>query len=165
MASYTPTPVPTSDFTKDNMYSSMTYHGLNVLVNGSVIGRIQSWNPASRTRTVTHKWELSKDNFGRPVDLIPSKAEGYSITIGRIEVWEAELEIACGYATVWTDLIDQNYPFVFTEQIYHGDTLYRSWDYPACWFTDFGLDAASSDGDGAYLLNATVNHLPRTRTK
>jgi len=169
MASLTPygtasTQVPTMDFSKTGMFTSKTYHGLSILVDGNVIGRIQSWAPDARTRTAVHKWELSANAFGRPVDLIPSKADGYSISVGRIDVWEQELEIVCGYGTVWSDLIDQNYPFVFTEQLYHGADLYRSWDYPSCWFTSYAEQSSEAEGDGAYLITAQIMHMPRVRT-
>lgn len=169
MASLTPfgtasTVVPTMDYSKNGMFTSKTYHGLSILVDGKVIGRIQSWAPDARTRTAVHKWELSANAFGRPVDLIPSKADGYSISIGRIDVWEQELEIVCGYGAVWSDLIDQNYPFVFSEQLYHGSDLYRSWDYPSCWFTSYAEQSSEAEGDGAYLITAQVMHMPRVRT-
>jgi len=169
MASSTPTsstanPVPAMDFSKEGMFSSKTYHGLSILVGGNVIGRVQSWAPDARTRTAVHKWELSANSFGRPVDLIPSKADGYSISIGRIDVWDAELEKVCGYGSVWSDLIDQNYPFVFTEQLYKGDKPYRTWIYPSCWFTSYAEQSSEAEGDGAYLITAQVMHMPRTRT-
>lgn len=169
MASLTPmgttdTQVPRMDYSKDGMFTSKTYHGLSILVGGQVVGRIQSWAPDARTRTATHKWELNADSFGRPVDLIPSKADGYSISVGRIDVWDAEIELACGYGAVWSDLIDQNYPFVFSEQLYRGNELYRSWDYPSCWFTSYAEQSSEAEGDGAYLITASVMHMPRIKT-
>jgi len=163
------TQVPAFNYSKDGMFTSKTYHGLSILVNGNVIGRIQSWAPDARTRTAVHKWELSANAFGRPVDLIPSKADGYSISVGRIDVWEQELEVVCGYGegTAWTDLIDQNYPFVFSEQLWKGGwntTLYRSWDYPSCWFTSYAEQSSEAEGDGAYLITAQIMHMPRIRT-
>lgn len=168
MASSTPTgtsatQVPSMDFSKEGMFTSKTYHGLSILVGGNIIGRIQSWAPDARTRTAVHKWELSANAFGRPVDLIPSKADGYSISIGRIDVWGAELEMACGYGAMWSDLIDQNYPFVFTEQLNKGTQVYRSWHYPACWFTSYAEQSSEAEGDGAYLITAQIMHMPRIK--
>jgi len=170
MASLSPfgtpgTQVPSMDFSKNGMFTSKTYHGLSVIVNGNVIGRVQSWQPGARTRTVTHKWELSANAFGRPVDLIPSKAEGYTISMSRTEVWDAELERVCGWGTVWRDLIEQQYPFVFTEELYKGTELYRSWDYPSCWFTSYSDEGAQVDGDGAYTVTGEIAHMPRRKTK
>ena len=159
------TQVPSMDFSRDGMFTSKTYHGLSLVIDGNVIGRIQNWSPAARTRTVTHKWELSANAFGRPVDLIPSKADGYNISIGRTEVWSQELEMVCGYGSVWRDLMEQNYPFVFTEQLYHGSDLYRSWDYPSCWFTSYSEEGATVDGDGAYVVTGEIAHMPRIRNK
>ena len=170
MASISPygtasTQVPSPDYSKDGMYSSKTYHGLNIIVNGNIIGRIQSWAPGARTKTLTHKWELSANAFGRPVDLIPSKADGYTISISRIEVWEQELERVCGYGAVWLDLMDQNYPFVFSEQLIKNTELYRSWDYPSCWFSSYTEQGPTTDGDGAYVVDGEVMHMPRIKTK
>jgi hypothetical protein len=164
MASATPySVVPTMDLTKEGMFTSKTYHGLSILVGGNIIGRIQSWQVGARTRTVTHKWELSKDTFGRPVDLVPSKTDGYTISVSRIDVWNKELEIACGYDTVWSDLADQSYPFVFDERLYEGSELYRQWTYPSCWFTSYSEEAATSEGDAYYSISGEISYLPRTR--
>ena len=162
---YSASPVPTMDFSKDNMFSAKTYHGLNICVGENVIGRLQTWGPGARTRTVTPKWELSKDNFGRPVELVPSKSEGYSISIGRIEVWQNELELALGYSAMWSDLIDQNYPITLSENLFKGTELMRSWSYPACWFTSYSEEQITSEGDGYYQVTAEITHLPRTATR
>lgn len=161
---YTPTPVKDFDFSRDGMFTAKTYHGLNICVNETVIGRVQTWGTGSRTRTVTPKWELSKENFGRPVELVPSKAEGYTLSIGRIEIWNNELEIALGYGAMWSDLIDQNYPITLSERLYKGTQLMRSWSYPACWFNSYSEEQITSEGDGYYQVTAEITHLPRYNT-
>ncbi len=174
MASVTPykavgeeNPVKALDYTKDALAganTAKTYHGLCILVDGKTIGRIQTWGPGARTRQVTLKWELSRFTFGRPVELVPSKADGYTISIGRIEVWQNELELALGYDARWSDLIDQNYPITLTESLYKGTSLQYSWSYPACWFNSYSEEQITSEGDGYYQVTAEVTHLPRYQT-
>lgn len=165
MASATPVPTMYSSKEQSSVFTAKTYHGLNILVDSTVIGRIQSWNPSAHQRTVTHKWELSKANFGRPIDLVPSKSDGYSISMSRLDVWESELERVLGYGAVWSDLIDQNYPITLTEVLYRGaDSIYTSWDYPSCWFSNYQVSEYGAEGDGYVTVNADVAHLPRVKT-
>lgn len=164
MASVSPVPTMYSNKDQSEVFTAKTYHGLNILVDGQVIARIQEWSPAARSRTVTHKWELSKDNFGRPVDLVPSKADGYSLSVTRLDVWSKELEIVLGWGAAWKDLIDQNYPIVLSEQLYQGDNVYRTWEYPSCWFSNYNETGYSSEGDGYVTVQADIAHLPRYET-
>ena len=155
---------PSFDYSKPGMPSTKVYHGLTVVVDGNIIGRIQTWTPAGKTRTATHKWELSKSTFGRPVDLIPGRSEGYTISMQRVEVWDQEIEIVFGYGSTFSDLMDMTYPFQAQEQWFKGDDLYKVWVYPSCWFTSLQEEGPSADGDGIVMCSAEIMHLPRVRT-
>lgn len=170
MASVTPygsnvnnTSVPSMDYSKKGMPDTKTYHGLTIVVDGNIIGRIQTWNPTARTRTITHKWELSRVTFGRPVDLVPGKADGYSVSMSRTEVWGQELEIVFGYGTVFSDLMDMTYPFSVQEQWWKGENLYRIWLYPSCWFSSITEEGPSADGDGIVNASGEIMHLPKIK--
>lgn len=147
---------------------SMVYSGLTIAVgaqDGSpqAIGRIQSFQRDASTRQMTMKWELNKDTFGRPVDIIPGKADGYSMSIERIEIWEQEFEIALGYPFVFSDLMDMRWSVDLYEYRYRGNELYRLWKYPNCWINSLSDGQPSSEGDGAYTASASLNFLPRIR--
>lgn len=148
----------------------ITYSGLTIAVGGAdgkpqAIGRIQSWNRDAMTRTMTMKWELSRESNGRPIEIVPGKADGYSISIERIEIWEQEFEIALGYPFVFADLMDMRWSVDLLEYKYRGDELYRLWKYPNCWINSLSEGQPSSEGDGIYIASASLNYLPRIRIK
>lgn len=148
----------------------ITYSGLTIAVGGQdgkpkAIGRIQSWQRDAMTRTITPKWELSKEANGRPIELVPGKADGYTITIERIELWEQEFEIALGYPLVFSDLMDMRWSVDLFEYKYRGNELYRLWKYPNCWINSLSEGQPSSEGDGIYIASAGFNFLPRIRIK
>lgn len=142
--------------------ATKTYHGVVIVVNGNVVGRIQNWNPQMYTREGSHVYELNNLTFGRPVDYVPSINTGYTISASRTEVWYEEFEIALGYPAVWADLIDQDQPFACEEYIFRGQTVYRSWLYRGCWFQDKNQDAFDAQGDAKVKVNATINFVSRT---
>lgn len=147
---------------------AMTYAGLTLAVGGQdnaikAIGKIQSFQRDAATRTITQKWELNKDTYGRPVDQVPGKADGYSMSLERIEIWEQEFEIAMGFPFVFADLMDQRWAFDLYEYRYRGNELYRLWKYPQCWINSLSDGQPSADGDGIYQASATLQYLPRIR--
>ena len=88
-----------SKFPGGGANASKVYHGISIVADDQIIGRISSYQDSAKTRPAVHKWELSHQTFGRPVDLIPGKADGYVISITRSEIWDQEIEIALGYVT------------------------------------------------------------------
>jgi hypothetical protein len=142
--------------------TTKSYHGLTIQVNNRVVGRIRSWNPQPYGREGNHVYELNVDSFGRPVDYVPSVATGFTISFSRVDLRSEELEIALGYGDqVWDDLTDQTRPFTIDEFLYRGQSLYRHWQYRGCWFQDRNEDAAESQGDAIYMVNATVAYIQR----
>ncbi len=142
--------------------SAKTYHGLTIQVNNRVIGRITSWQPTAYSRDGVHIYELNVDSFGRPVDYVPGVATGFTIAFSRVELWTEEIEIALGYGSlVWDDLTDQTRPFTIDEFLFRKDVLYRHWQYKGCWFQDRNEEAATSQGDAIYTVNATVAYIQR----
>jgi hypothetical protein len=147
------------------------YHGMDIAVeygsNRYRIGRIQSWAPQARTRQAVHKYELSSATWGRPVDLIPGRSEGYSISMSRVEVWGQEVEKVFGLVdptTLFRDLMDMRWPVTLYEYLYRGDgdaKLYTLWQYPQSWITSYGESEYSAEGDGIITVNLELMHLPR----
>jgi len=144
--------------------TAKTYHGLTIQVNNRVIGRIKTWQPTAYSREGSHVYELNVDSFGRPVDYVPGIATGFTLAFTRVELWTEEIEVALGLtsaSTVWDDLTDQTRPFTIDEFLFRGTTLYRHWQYRGCWFQDRNEDAADSQGDAIYTVNATVAYIQR----
>ena len=84
---------PSLDYENHRNYTPdvMTYAGLTLAVGGAdgqykAIGRIQSFQRDAMTRTLTQKRELNKDTFGRPIETIPGVADGYTMTMERLEI-------------------------------------------------------------------------------
>lgn len=144
--------------------TAKTYHGLSIVVNGKIIGRIQSWNPQMYSRDGSHIWELNHLTFGRPVDYVPSVNRNYSVSCSRVEVWNQEFEIALGFAAVFADLIDQDKPFTIQEFLFRGTQVYRTWQYLGCWFADRNEAEFGAEGDAKVISNANINFVSRIRT-
>lgn len=149
------------DFNADGSVSSKTYHGATIVVNDKIIGRISSWNPQVYSRPGTHVYELSYRTYGRPIDYVPGRSEGYTASISRTEVWNEELEITLGFGAVFADLADQDRPWTTHEYLFRGYDVYRLWKYSGCWFQDKNEDAYSTDGDSIVRLTATVAFVSR----
>lgn len=157
--------VPVLDMSKAHAPTSQTYHGVALMVNGQIIGRIQNWQVSGvYQRTVTPVRELNYQTFGRVVDLVPGINEAYTATAQRVEVWNEEFEKACGYANVFTDLLDQTFPFSVQEIWKRGNKIYRISNYLGCWFTAKDHDAWSPDGDARVTVNATISFVSKTIT-
>jgi hypothetical protein len=142
----------------------MTYHGISIVVEGNVVGRITSFARTPYTRAGTHLYELNHATFGKPVDYVPGQATGFTITATRVEVWRQELEVALGFGSVWNDLTDQTRPFRVQEFLYRGTIPYRVWTYLGCWFQDRNEDAFTPEGDAIIRANATIAYVSRIRT-
>ena len=163
------------DFANHNSILPQTkiYHGMDICVyynsNNYRIGRLQSWAPQQRTRQAVHKYEINSSTFGRPVDLIPGRAEGYAISISRVEVWGQEIERILGLTSgtqLFRDLMDMRWPITLYEYLYRGDgLLYSLWQYPSCWITSHGDAEVSAEGDGIMMVNMELMHLPRILTQ
>jgi hypothetical protein len=133
------------------------------VVDGKIIGRIQSWQASVYTRNGKHIYELSHLTFGRAIDYVPSINTAYSLTFSRAEVWNQELEITLGYPAVWQDLIDQNRPFSCQEAHMRGATPYRTWLYSGCWFEERNENSFEAEGDATVMVNAGVKFVSRRR--
>lgn len=159
--------VPSLDFNAPDAPTTKTYHGVSIVVNGSIIGRITSWQPSNAyTRGGEHVFELSHRTWGHPVDYVPGKAEGFTLSIARAEVWNAEMERALGLVGAggqFTTLLDQNRPFTINEYLFRGQELYRQWVYRGCWFQDKNPSAYEAEGNGIISVDATIAYVSRTR--
>lgn len=138
-----------------------TYTGISIVVGNDIIGRITSWQPSAYSREGNHVYELGKSTWGRPVDYVPGKSGGYTISMARTEVWKHELELALGFGAVFNDLMDQTKPFTIEEKLFRGDSLYQKWTYMGCWFQERNEDGFAADGDGMYKVNATIAYVSR----
>jgi hypothetical protein len=154
------------DYSHPHTPSMMVYHGITIVINGSVVGRIQSWQPTNAyNRKVTSIRELSAFTFGEPVDIVPSGSEGdYTVEVQRGEVWEQEFEKVCGFSSVWEVLSDQDRPFTIMEFWMKGSKLYRIWMYTGCWFTkkDYADAWSAADWDGIINISGTIAYVKRS---
>lgn len=151
------------DFDAPGAPTIKTYHGISIVVNGRIVGRIQSWNPQMYSRNGSHVYELNHLTFGRPVDYVPSINTNYNISVSRVEVWSQEFEIALGYPAVWADLIDQNRPFSMQEYLFRGSAVYRVWLYSGCWFTGRNEQGFTAEGDAKTIVDGQIAFVSRTR--
>lgn len=154
----------------DAQLTTKVYHGVSVCTgDGSIIGRIQSWQPDAYTREGVHLYELSNLHWGRPVEYVPGKATGFTIAVTRAEVWDGEMEKAFGAIgkddTLFNDLMDQTKPFKVKEFWLKGADNYAVWTYHGCWFQNKNIDAITSDGDGITRISATIAYTARTFSK
>lgn len=153
------------DFSVPDAPTTKTYHGMSIVAAGNIVGRIKSWQASGAyNRESNHVYEVSHVTWGRPVDIVPGKATGYTIALTRVEVWFQELELALGFPAVWNDLCDQDRPFTVYEYLFRGSNLYRVWRYAGCWFEDKNEEAVTSDGDGIMSVTTTIKYVQRTRT-
>ena len=152
------------DFANASAPTVQMYHGGTIVVAGNVIGRITAWQPAGAyNREGAHIYELNSKTWGLPVDYVPGRATGFNITWTRNEVWNEELELTLGYGAVWQNLTDQTAPFDSRECLFRGASVYRTWSYRGCWFTEKNPVEWSSEGDG--IINVSCNMAYVSRTK
>jgi len=152
------------DFANASAPTVQMYHGGTIVVAGNVIGRITAWQPAGAyNREGAHIYELNSKTWGLPVDYVPGRATGFNITWTRNEVWNEELELTLGYGSVWQNLTDQTAPFDARECLFRGASVYRTWSYKGCWFTEKNPVEWSSEGDG--IINVSCNMAYVSRLK
>jgi len=144
-----------------------TYHGLTIVSNGQLIGRITSWNPSELARENVLVYELSYYTFGRPVDQVPGRATGYTVSGTSAEMWDGEIEKRFeGDQTMmqYADLMDQKAAFTVYEHWFKGIIAYKTWVYYGCWFTAKGDEAYSAEGDARVTTNFTLQYVSRRAT-
>ena len=145
--------------------STLTYHGACICVGGNIVGRINSWQPeGAYNRDGEHVYELSKVTIGKPVDYVPGKATGFTVSFARTEVWNQEFELALGFANVFETLIDQTRPFVVQEYLYQGTSPYRVIQYNGCWLKTKNPEAWTSDGNYIHKITGQLAYVSRLKT-
>jgi hypothetical protein len=153
------------DYNHADAPTSKTYHGITIEANGKVLGRIQSWNVAGAyTRAGEHVYELNNRTWGRPVDYVPGRSEGYNITATVAELWNREIEVQLGLVaprSQMVDLIDQTAPFTCREFWFRGNDIYRVWTYRGCWFTNRNEENYTSDGNARVISAFEFNYVAR----
>lgn len=154
------------DYTDPNNLQTMSYHGAQIVVNNAIIGRIQSWQPdGAYNRDGEHIYELSRVTIGKPIDYVPGKATGFTVSFTRTEIWNQELELALGFANVFADLTDQTSPFTVQEFLYQGQNVYRVWEYRGCWLKAKNPEAWTSDGNYVHRVTGQLAYVARIKTQ
>lgn len=151
------------DFSHADAPTIQTYHGLTIVVEGAVVGRITDWTPQPFSRDVAVMKELNYATFGLPVEAIPGGSTANTFSFSAAEIWGAEIEIRLGYTSVWTTLMDQTRPFTLYEYRLRGDDIYRCWVYRGCWFTEKNEQGMSSEGDAIIKIDGSVTYVSRLR--
>lgn len=153
------------DYTDPNNLQTMSYHGAQIVVNNAIIGRIQSWQPdGAYNRDGEHVYELSRVTIGKPIDYVPGKATGFTVSFTRTEIWNQELELALGFANVFADLTDQTRPFTVQEFLYQGQNVYRVWEYRGCWLKAKNPEAWTADGNYIHRVTGQLAYVARIKT-
>ena len=153
------------DFSHERSPMSKVYHGLTIVAQNNIVGRLTSWNPSLYKRDVQHQFELSYITWGRPVDIVPGKMNGaYTITATSLEMWDKEIDRRLtGESTViFNDLQDQVYPLEIHEHWFKGGasgswTTYRHWGYFGVWLTDMDPESYSADASDGGRVQANAN--------
>jgi hypothetical protein len=151
------------DFDAPYAPTTMTYHGFSLQVGGVTIGRFTEWTPQDLDRAATPTRELNALTFGQPVDTVPGIADNWTLSWGRVEVWNEEVEKALGEEDIYTSLLHQTRPFAVDEVFLRGLSLYRQFRYLGVWFTGKSTDAFSADGDGIIRVSGTFAFTNRIR--
>lgn len=152
------------DYSVEDRVTSKTYHGITVAVGGAVVGRIQSWDTGGAwARGGEHVYELSDLTWGKPVDYVPARWEGLTITATVAEMWDKEIDVQLGIkdAGQMNDLIEQTRPFTAHEFWFRGITEYRIWVYRGCWLTDRNETAYEATGNARVIANFNFNYVSR----
>jgi hypothetical protein len=114
------------DYSGDHPISSKTYHGIALVVNGNVLGRIQNWQlTGAYQRSGDFVHELNNRTFGRPVDYVPGIIASTVINATVAEMWGKEIEIQTGSNTRYIDLVSQVRPFEAQEFWMKGSEPYE----------------------------------------
>lgn len=141
--------------------NTKTYHGIQILFNGRVVGRITNWDVTPYTRDATLIYELDRDTAGMPVDIVPGKTTGRTITATRVELWKKEVETVIVPGQHWADLSQQIRAFWILENMYAGSDLYQTYVYVGCWFTDRKEDPWAADGDFVVRAQLAITFVNR----
>ncbi|MFA5135488.1 MAG: hypothetical protein WC505_06920 [Patescibacteria group bacterium] len=150
------------NYTHPQAPTEKTYHGIAISINGAVVGRVQSWNnKGGKTREASHVYELNNRTFGRPVDVVPGVAKGYTIAASALELWGKEIEFILGSSTRYIDLVSQTAPFTAEEFWHRGSNPYETWTYLGCWMTDMDQSEFKSDGDAKVTTNVNFTYTAR----
>jgi hypothetical protein len=145
----------------------MTYHGLTIVSNNYLVGKITSWQPAEMTRENKLTRELSYFTFGRPVDITPGPAADatYAVTGTSAEMWDKETEkrlMGDPGTLVFSDLMDQIRAFTVYEHWFKGLAPYRTWGYYGGWLNSKAYEAAFTvDGDGRVMSTFGFNYVSK----
>jgi hypothetical protein len=161
------TQVPKLDLNHPQAPTVKSFHGITLVANGQVLGRIQNWNTnGAYTRGGTHVRELNDRTFGRFVDYVPGVADGYTITATMAEVWGSELEIQTGGGQRYIDLISQVAPFTAQEYWFRGNLgNYEVWTYLGCWLRDANYNEYTNEGEDLRVIrNLTFAYVSRSRS-
>jgi len=138
-------------------------HGLQIKVNGRVIGSISRWTPAPIDRRFTQVYELNVLSSGHPIDNVPQNLGGYTITVTRADIWKEPFEKAFGgNIDLYEAIGRQDRPFEVYQYFYHPDGYVELIVWRGCWFSRVGRDY-SSTGDRIVLVNAELTFLRRDR--
>jgi len=157
--------VPTLDFSHPHAPTTQSCHGVSIMVNGQIVGRLEDWAVSGvYQRTVTAVRELNWRTFGRVVDIVPSINAEYTATANRFEVWFEEAERALGYGKVFTDLLDQTFPVSAKEVWLRGKTPYRIMDYFGCWLAGKEITGINATGDAIIKTNLTIHFVSKQIT-
>jgi hypothetical protein len=150
------------DFTDPGAPTTMMYSGTAIVVNNNIVGRIQSWHPdGAYNREGEHVYELSKVTVGLPVDYVPGRATGFTVSYTRTEVWGQELELTLGFSNAFATLVDQTRPFTVQEYLYKGTDIYRCWQYSGCWLKSKNPEAFAADGNYIYRVSGQLAYVSR----
>lgn len=153
------------DYNVPHPISVKTFHGITLVVNGNVLGRIQSWsNSGAYTREGEHVYELNNRTYGRPVDFVPGRATGYSINGKVAELWGSEIEFQTGSTARYIDLVSQVRAFEAQEFWFRGAEPYEVWSYLGCWLTDRNEDDYIAEGNTRVLANFNFSYVSRQHT-
>lgn len=153
------------DYTNADDLQSMSWHGASIVVNNNIVGRIQSWHPdGAYNRDGEHVYELSRLTIGKPIDYVPGKATGFTVSFARTEIWDQELEKALGFNNVFSDLTDQTRPFTVQEFLYRGQQIYRVFEYRGCWLKAKNPEAWTSDGNYIHRVTGQLAYVSRIQT-
>jgi hypothetical protein len=154
------------DYTDPYAPTTKTWHGIALVVNGSVLGRVQSWNNnGAYTRPAEHVFELNNRTYGRPVDIIPGKLDGYTIAATLAEMWGLEIEFQTGAPRRYVDLISQVRPFQAQEFWFRGSDIYEVFSYLGCWMTDRNNQTELNvDANPRVISNFNFSYVSRLHT-
>lgn len=138
------------------------YWGFDIVVDGSVVGNLTSWQPAGSNMAATHTREISFKRARLPIDLVPGMVDGFTVSIAGQEIWDEELELRLGYASVWENLSDQTRPFTVRAIQYRGSSVYKIEVYRGCYITSKNIAGFEAEGDGVVRFDAEITYVSKT---